>query len=230
MTKPSALTLLLALAAGCGASNSDVLVSVRVAPASSATAAAGVSLDRVRLSLRRLRVQSVARGDDHALRSGPLLVDAAGADLSGAVKQLLSAAVPAGSYRKLKLDVHRVTPAEASAAPGLDALASRGASVLIDGSIDGQPFSFASSLEAELELETPFTVGGGATNLTLQIDSSKWFVAADGSRLDPRAEANRLAIEANIRGSLEAFEDDDHDGEDDHGGHHGGGDGGPGHR
>ena len=91
-------------------------------------------------------------------------------------------------------------------------------------------------------------LGGTATNITLDIDASKWFVAADGSRLDPRDAANKAAIEANIRASFNAFEDDDENGEDDrgehrdagddHGDHDGGddhgdgghgGDGGPGH-
>lgn len=228
MIKKIAASVALALAAACGG-GSGVGVSVRVAPATSdaaATASQGIQLERARVSLRRLRVESAARGEDHSLASGPILIDAAGGDLAGAVQKLLSADVPAGSYRKLKLDVHRPGAGDAIGVPGLADLAKQGASVILDGTIDGAKFSFASSLEAELEIETAFTVGDGASNLTLAIDTSKWFAAADGSRLDPRDASARLAIESNIRASLKAFEDDDEDGADDHGGH--GGDDGPG--
>ena len=83
-----------------------------------------------------------------------------------------------------------------------------------------------------------------SSNVTFDVDTSKWFVNA-GARLDPRDAANRAAIEGNLRNSINAFQDDDetghenHDVDDDHGddndrdggnsGPGGGGDGGDDH-
>ena len=65
---------------------------------------------------------------------------------------------------------------------------------------------------------------GGSSNVTLTIDPSSWFKAADGSLLDPTSAAAKPQIENNIKASIRAFCDRDRDGEDDHGhdgpGHH----------
>jgi hypothetical protein len=52
-----------------------------------------------------------------------------------------------------------------------------------------------------------------ATNIVLTIDTSVWFSDGTGGFLDPRLAQNRQAIEKNIRASINAFEDDDDDGE-----------------
>jgi hypothetical protein len=83
----------------------------------------------------------------------------------------------------------------------------------------------ASSSGQELEHEGRFELGAAAANIMLSIDASKWFKAADSSRLDPRNGEARKVIEANLRASFRAFEDDDEDGEEDRddrdGGHRG---------
>jgi len=58
-------------------------------------------------------------------------------------------------------------------------------------------------------------------NITLNFDPSKWFVSGT-TALDPTKPENKLAIEANIRASLAAFQDDDGVG---HENHHGDDDG-----
>jgi hypothetical protein len=141
---------------------------------------------------------------------------ASGIDLAGRAGQCQRS----GTYDKLKLDVHAVELAPSAA---FDDLVRRGASVLVEGTVDGQPFTFATRLEAELEHEGSFELGGAAANITLNIDASQWFRAADGSRLNPLDAGARDAIVANIRASFSAFEDDDEDGADDRG-HHDGGD------
>jgi len=68
-----------------------------------------------------------------------------------------------------------------------------------------------------------------SSNVTFDVDTSKWFVK-DGARLDPRKPENRAALEDNLRNSINAFQDDDglghenHDLDDDHGGDRDGGD------
>jgi len=178
----------------------------------SAQAANGIDLTRVRIAVRRLRLERRSDAFEVKIAEGPLLLDVSGDKLAGALVQLVPSNVPTGTYDKLKIDIHRVDEAPAGA---FDDLVQRRVSVLLEGTIDGQSFTFASALEAELEHEGRFEVGADVSNITLSIDASKWFLAADGSRLDPRDPANRAAIEANIRASFRAFEDDDEDGEED---------------
>ena len=61
---------------------------------------------------------------------------------------------------------------------------------------------------------------GGAANITLQVDVTGWFIAADGVTLiDPATastgQPNESVVEENIQNSLDVYEDDDHDGEED---------------
>jgi hypothetical protein len=183
-------------------------------------AAGGIELKRVRISVRRLRLEREDRTAEVEISKGPLLLDVSGPALGGALVELVRANVPPGVYDKLKLDIEALESAPSAA---FDDLVRRGASILIEGTADGQPFTFASGLEAELEHEGRFELGGAAANITLSIDASKWFKAADGSRLNPGDAGARDAIVANVRASFSAFEDDDEDGLDDRG-HHDGGD------
>lgn len=188
--------------------------------------APGIDLSRARVSVRRLRVEAKAAPDagtkdgdgEVKIAEGPLLIDVSGDKLAGALENLVTTNIPAGSYDQLKVDVHRVDP---PAPKGFEDLVSQRASIILDGTVDGKAFTFVSGLEAELELETTFTVGAGATNITLNLDASKWFVAADGTRLDPNDPANKSAIEGNIRASFRAFQDDDEDGVEDKNDDHG---------
>jgi uncharacterized membrane protein YgcG len=218
----------LALAACGGSQTKDaVTVSGRLsssagqplaAGAGGAQVADGITLSRARIAVRDLRVENKSGGTEVKLSEGPLLIDVQGGSLAGSLLQIATASVPAGTYDKLKIQVHRV---QAPAPASFDDLVKQNASVLLEGEIDGKPFAFASSLEAEVEHEGSFTLGDASSNITLDLDASKWFTAADGSRLDPNDASARSAIESNIRASFRAFEDDDHDGRDDQGDDHG---------
>jgi len=226
------ILMLMALAAAAcgGGANDSVTLSARLSSATgqalpadggSAQVAKGIELTRVRIAVRRLRVERKDAGTEVEISQGPLLLDVSGEALAGALLELVTGKVPAGTYDKLKLDIHRVETAPSGA---FDDLLKQGASILLEGTVDAQPFTFASALEAEIEHEGQFELGGTAANITLAIDASKWFTAADGTtRLDPRESSARQAIEANIAASFSAFEDDDEDGADDRG-HHDGGD------
>jgi hypothetical protein len=159
-------------------------------------------------------------GEDDAdeVKVGPFLVDLAGGALSGGITQVFDGDVPAGTYRELRVVVDVVQAALAGSNAALVDMGSR--SVIIDGTVDGTAFSFESSLRAEQKRESTLTVDSSATtaNLTLSIDPSGWFKAADGTRLDPTAAASKSQIENNIKASVDAFCDHDRDGHDDRGG------------
>lgn len=216
----------LAAAACGGTAKNGLTVSGKLSAGSGAPAASdggvpladGITLTRARIAVRQLRVEDKSGTIQVKLSEGPLLIDVAGDGLKGSLVELVDASVPAGTYDKLKLQVHRI---EAPAAAAFEDLIKQNASILLEGQIDGKDFTFASSLEAEAEHEGAFTVGAGATNITLDLDASKWFTAADGSRLDPSDPAARAAIEANILASFSAFQDDDEDGIEDQNDDHG---------
>jgi len=196
------------LSARLGAANGQALPNANGA----AQVVSGLDLTGVRIVIRRLRLEREDDKTETKISEGPLLLKVTGNDLGGALVQLVAASVSPGTYDKLKLDIHVIDSAPSS---DFKDLVDRGVSVLIEGTVDGQAFTFASALEAELEHEGRFQLGGSANNITLNIDASKWFTAADGSRLSPLLDSAREAILANIRSSFSAFEDDNEDGEKD---------------
>jgi hypothetical protein len=118
-----------------------------------------------------------------------------------------------------------IDAAKAGQDAGLLAMAQAGASILVNGTVDGAPFEFASAVSVSQKREGAIVVDPvTGTNVTLDLDPSGWFKAADGSRLDPADPAARSVIEARIQASLRVLCDDDEDGEDDEAEHHGGSD------
>ena len=154
------------------------------------------------------------------------------ADLSdGKVHRVLDSSIPAGTYDKIEFEIHPLERATNDAAA--DDLVNQHASAIIEGTFNGQPFTFVTALEAEQEFEGNFVVTDKSSNVTFDVDTTSWFVK-DGVALDPRDAANRAAIEANLRRSINAFQDDDelghenHDIDDDEGDDRNGGNSGPG--
>ncbi len=226
------------LLAGCSGGANFSLSARTSAQSSGGTTspATGITLTGVRIALREIELRSRAGDVRVEVELGPVVLNFSGADLDGRVRRVFDANVPAGTYDKIEFKIEPLKrPVDA---PGADELARQRASVIIEGTIDKEPFTFISRIEAEQEREGKFTVSESSSNVTLDIDTSGWFVK-DGVRLDPRDPRNRLAIEANLKASIDAFDDDDRDGhrdrddDDDHDGGHGedggGGDGGSGH-
>jgi hypothetical protein len=77
------------------------------------------------------------------------------------------------------------------------------------------PLHLRLDLSEQQQFEGTFEVGSGADDLTLNVDPAGCFVGAGGNFLDPREAANQSAMEANIRRSIDVFEDDDSDGKED---------------
>lgn len=197
----------------------------------------GITVERVRLSVEKLELEregvdddsddsddsseagtSDDAGDDsQELETGPFLIDLSGEALEGQVVRLRDVQVEPGWYDEIEFKIERLSVESAGDDAGLKELAERGASVIIDGRIDGVPFSFTSALEVEQEREARFEVkADDAQNVTININPGSWFTGSSGQRLDPRDSGARSAIESNIKNSIDAFDDDDHDGGEDH--------------
>jgi hypothetical protein len=166
-------------------------------------------------------------GGEVEVSAGPYLVDLSGSALaSGTIVEQFALDVAEGTYDELKFRIHHLEDGQRL---GDDDVDSRQSSVVVAGTLpDGRAFTFRSRLNDQQKLKGTFVVGGAApSNITLTIDPTRWFLDAGGALLDPTVEANRQAIERNIRASIDAFDDDDHDGRDDHG--RNGADDGPNH-
>lgn len=221
------ITGLLALGiVGCGPSN--VSLSMRVGTPRAASASQplrqalqfdnGIAIDRIRITVRELELEQAGADEDSGgdadgteVEKGPYLIDLSGQDLEGGVVKLLAAEVPAGTYGEIEFKIARVNHDETSAPEFADLIAAE-ASIIVDGTIDGAPFTFTTGLDEHQEYEGNLVVGEGQDNITLNIDPSGWFTGQNGTRLDPRVSDFRSGIEANIKTSIDVFEDDDADG------------------
>ncbi|RKH79730.1 hypothetical protein D7Y21_33355 [Corallococcus sp. AB045] len=238
----------------CGNSTSSVGLSTRMGSAVTGSALTrtssqrlelsnGITVDRVRLSVRELELKREGHHDDssdddsdagtdagtddkseHKQRTGSFLIDLSGTALEGQLVRLQDISVDVGTYDEIEFDIGKVDPANATG--GLKELADQGASLIIDGHIDGEPFQFVSSLRVEQERKVSFEIAeGDDQNVTFNIDPSGWFTDKDGKRLDPRESSARSELENNLQKSIDAFDDHDRNGgedDDDDGSHHDG--------
>jgi hypothetical protein len=143
-------------------------------------------------------------GDDDCghVKAAPATIDL---PLSGDVVTVPADALPAGTFREIEV---------------------RFASLHLTGTFDGQAFdtTIPVNVKGEIEFETPLVVSAGvATTITVAVPVADWFVAADGSLVDPSTIATSPTLLSQFRGriaaTLRAFEDRDHDGRDDRHGH-----------
>jgi hypothetical protein len=154
------------------------------------------------------------------LTVGPVLIDL---PLDGTTTVVLDALVPAGTYKRLQARLHAVKPGDEGVAdfltahPEFEGISVKVVGVFTDAQGADHAFTFTSRMNvvSAINFDEPVTVGAGTTNLTIDVDVGSWFTGASGAVLDPTDAANQRAIEKNIRRSLRAFEDDDHDGDDD---------------
>lgn len=157
---------------------------------------------------------------------GPLLADLSGETLAGGLDQIFNGKMPEGTYEEIELVIGPITAAAAGSDAALAEMAAQGASIVVDGSVDGKPFTFVSGLTAEFEIEENVVVSGGKiANLTLSLGAKHWFDGSGAARCDPTDPQCKSKIEKLIRAAIHAFEDDDRNGHDDHDGNDHTGDG-----
>lgn len=166
----------------------------------------------------------MAERDSHGceeIKSGPVLVSLPLGDT--AVTALVNVSAPAGQYDALEFKIHAPRLPEDStflnANAGWDSVSIKVTGTFIHGTTQ-TAFTFTSALEAEQEvgISPPLVVdASGTANVTLRFDLSGWFAGAGGVGLvNPADSTNAGLINENIHRSINAFEDDNHDGHDDH--------------
>jgi hypothetical protein len=188
---------------------------------------AAVSLSRLELAT----VDSAGCADDdhpehdddrcHELATGPTLVDL---PTDNSVVSVLSLQLPAGTYRALEAKIRPVRTDDNGGSAFLTAHPEfANASVRVEGTFDGTPFTYTGSPNASLELrfDPPITVGSTATTVTVHVSIDRWFADGSGNLVDPATAnaggANEQLVRDNVRRSFHAFEDNEHHGDDGHG-------------
>jgi hypothetical protein len=167
----------------------------------------------------------------HELDAGAMLVDL---PTDNSVVSVLSLQLPAGTYKALEAKIRPVRTDDSGGSAFLSAHPEfANASVRVEGTFDGTPFTYTGSPNASLELsfDPPITVGSSATTVTVHVSIDRWFMDGSGNLIDPATAnaggANEQLVRDNVRRSFHAFEDNEHHGDDGHG--NDGFDDGPGH-
>jgi hypothetical protein len=166
---------------------------------------------------------SLAVDDDgcEKFETGPILVDL---PLNGNVEQVLTVEPDTGTYDEIEFDLHKVSnddPEDAAFRTAYPDMV--GKTIRVQGSYNGQPFTYENDIdeEQEYDLVPPLVVDEMTTsvNVTVLVDLDSWFRDLAGNVVNPQSAnkggANESLVNENIRRSFEAFEDDDRDGDDD---------------
>lgn len=179
-----------------------------------------------KIELKRLETSScdsiATNGDCEEFESGPVLATfPLGSTNTTAAVTVIA---PAGQYDKLEFEIHKTdsTGDAAFIAANPDF---KNISIRVTGTFSKagsrSDFTFTSDLDAseELGFNPPLAVVDGApANLTIRLDVSTWFVNG-GGLIDPASAGvggpNEGIVQNNIKNSVDAFEDDNHDGRDD---------------
>jgi len=163
---------------------------------------------------------SVATDDCEEFEVGPILLDI---PLNGSTETLVSIDAPDGTYDEIEFEIHTVSsddPEDADFRSQYPDMVDK--SIRVQGTFNGAPFTYETDLEAEQEFDlSPLLVidnATGTTNVTVRIDLDAWFRDGSGNLVNPdsgnKGGANESLIKESIKQSMDAFEDEDRDGDD----------------
>lgn len=173
-----------------------------------------LAIDRVRMVVRRLKLHTVE--DDSA--GNDIKTDAFILTFIPQQSWVTSATIPIGTYRWMKLELHRLSNEEAefyaSNPEFADIIVPERYSVIIEGKVyphgNVQPtaFTYRSTITAAvaLKLDPPSDVASHSIlQLVAQFDPSVVFRSSNGYILHPLDPDNRSTIENNIKSALKVL-------------------------
>ena len=152
------------------------------------------------------------------IKTGPTIVKL---PLTAGAFSLFDVPVPAGSYTKFSVRVHK--PNRADSGPNVAAFLAanptwENISIRVDGTFNGVAVHWSHDPTVQLEHTfSPPLVISAASNFTLKIDVGSWFKSTTGALIDPNAKTNSFypQIANNVKNSFKAFKDDSKKGHDD---------------
>jgi hypothetical protein len=152
--------------------------------------------------------------DCNEVKLGPMLVDL---PLTATASTAITATVPEGTYNEIEFQIHRPTNANTDATFVAANPNFANSSIRLEGTYNGTAFVFTSTMSQSIELDfgSPVIIDADNKNVTIALDIDSWFkingVVVNPTSANP-GQPNEQAVTQNIRASLHAFEDDDHNG------------------
>jgi hypothetical protein len=172
-------------------------------------------LDTVKILVKDIKLDLNTTSDDSTdFQIGPFVIFL---NLSSNINLISSAIIPAGTYDKIKFEVHKLNDNEPVPDPEF-ADANGRYSVVVKGTYLGNYFVYKSTKSAHQILHFPIFVPITASylsNVTMIVKPYIWFIK-NGVYLNPGEPANSNDIDNNIKDNInhnfKAFKDDDRNG------------------
>ena len=172
-------------------------------------------LDTVKILIKDIKLNSANTNEDSCdFKVGPFVLFL---NLSSGVNIISSSIIPAGEYRKIKFEVHKLNDNETL--PDHEFADVNGRySVIVKGWYLGSYFIYKSTKSAHQILQLPVDIPISAvtvSNITLMVKPYIWFMK-NGIWLNPFDTANSNDIDNNIKDNInhnfKAFKDNDRNG------------------
>ena len=172
-------------------------------------------LDTVKILLKEIKLNVANVNQDSTnFKVGPFVLFL---NLSSSINFISSAIIPAGSYDKIKFEVHKLGDNEAVPDPEF-ADANGRYSVIVKGWYLGNYFVYKSTKSAHQKLSFPTAISITSdyiSNVTMIVKPYIWFIE-NGIYIDPRDPVNSNDIDNNIKDNInqnfKAFKDNDKNG------------------
>jgi hypothetical protein len=174
-----------------------------------------ISLDTVKILLRRIRFRPMNSDDSVDVVTPPNVVRLA---VDGSLNTMHIFSIANGTYDRIRFGIHKPEDGEVLTDPEFVAGTER-FSVIIKGRLRDTSFVFKSRINADQEvtIDPPLVVDESLNdvNATILVDPAVWF-RSGGGVIDPLDPANADLINENIKHSfVRAIRDDNRDGRDD---------------
>jgi hypothetical protein len=163
--------------------------------------------------ITEIELETEPSGTSHEIHIAPVVIYFG---TSGQIISVTAGNLPAGTWNKIKLKIHKPEDTEPIPDPEFreGTSGNQRYSFIIKGTFNGNAFVYKSRKSASIiiNLSTPIITGNSSRNITLLVNPGLWFMN-NGTVLDPTNANNDDLIDDNLKNSFKrAFRDDDKDG------------------
>ncbi len=215
--------ILLAFTSGCsedstvtnstGTGNTTDNTSMSVKLDESVTDANYPVITEAKALITEIELETEPSGTSHEIHILPVVIYF---NTGGQLITVTAGNLPAGTWNKIKLQIHK--PEDSEAIPDQEfregTSGNQRYSFIIKGTYNGSSFVYKSrkSVNLVINLSAPLVTGSGQRNITMLVNPGLWFMN-NGNILDPSNSANDDLIDDNLKNSFKrAFRDDNKDG------------------
>lgn len=148
----------------------------------------GLDISRIRLLVGHAKVGYAGGGRcSDSTEVGPFVVDLTADEIAnGAHREFSLGQLPSGTYGGAEIEIQPLESDQDASGDEFKDFADSGASLLVDGTFQGKPFSFAGHFLAEQGTDGEVTIDESEpVSLAMVVDPKNWFLDASGAALDP---------------------------------------------